>query len=433
MSKINIIGGGFAGCEAAFALAERGHEVTLIEQKPVKFSPAHNQEGFCELVCSNSLKSTDVYTGSGLLKAEMKLLGSLVLTVAEHCSVAAGGALAVDREQFSKEITEVIKKHKNITVQNQEVTEFPEGFTIVATGPLTEGKLYERLQELTGESLHFFDAAAPIVTAESIDYSRAFSQSRYGKGSDDYINCPMNKEEYEVFHAALISAETAVLKDFEKNEIFEGCMPIEVMAKRGKDTIRFGPMRPVGLIDPLTQHRPYANLQLRRENRESTLYNLVGFQTNLKFPEQKRVFSLIPALKNAEFIKYGVMHRNSFVNSPKSLTPFGQIKGAENIFVAGQLSGVEGYMESALSGLLTALNLHRLIEGKEMLLPPDTTMTGAILQYLRTENKNFQPMNANFGILKPLECTIKDKDMRKKAFADKAISDMEEFCRNLNC
>ena len=325
----------------------------------------------------------------------------------------------------------MIKNHKNITVQNQEVTEFSKGFTIVATGPLTEGKLYEKLQQLTGDSLHFFDAAAPIVTAESIDYSRAFSQSRYGKGSDDYINCPTSKEEYEIFHAALVSAETAVLKDFEKNEIFEGCMPIEVMAKRGKDTIRFGPMRPVGLIDPLTDRRPYANLQLRKENKEGTLYNLVGFQTNLKFHEQKRVFSLIPALKNAEYVKYGVMHRNSYVNSPKSLTPFGQIKGAENIFVAGQLSGVEGYMESALSGLFTALNLHRLTEGKEMLLPPESTMTGAILQYLRTENKNFQPMNANFGILKPLECTIKDKELRKKAFADKAVSDMEEFCRKL--
>ncbi|MGN0174187.1 MAG: methylenetetrahydrofolate--tRNA-(uracil(54)-C(5))-methyltransferase (FADH(2)-oxidizing) TrmFO, partial [Acutalibacteraceae bacterium] len=361
MSKVYVIGAGLAGCEAAFYLANKGIKVTLFEQKPLKRSPAHKIDSFAELVCSNSLKAMRINSAGGLLKAEMREFGSVCLMAADNCKVPAGGALAVNRYDFSSYVTEKIKNHPNIEVVYKEVTEIPDdGYVIIATGPLTDGKLAERISELTGDYLSFFDAAAPIVTFDSIDMDEAFTQSRYDRGeADDYINCPMNKEEYEIFYENLVSAESAEIHSFDKPNVYEGCMPIEIMAKRGADTMRFGPLKPVGLTNPKTGHRPWANLQLRKENTEGTLYNLVGFQTNLKFGEQKRVFSLIPALKNAEFIRYGVMHRNSFINSPKLLDCNFKLKSKENIWFAGQITGVEGYMESAMSGILAAVSVFR--------------------------------------------------------------------------
>ena len=430
MDKITVIGAGLAGCEAAMQIANRGIAVDLIEMKPQK-TPAHKSDGFAELVCSNSLKASRVDSAAGLLKEEMRKFSSICMESAEKCWVSAGGALAVDRNDFSGYITKKIKSHPNINVINRVVTELPkDGITVVATGPLTDGELAKNVSEITGsENLSFYDAAAPIVTRESIDFSVAFFASRYGKGTDDYINCPMNKEEYTEFYNALINAESAVLSEFDKPiTVYEGCMPVEILAKRGEDSIRFGPLKPVGLKDPRTGHRPWAVVQLRSENKEGTLFNLVGFQTNLKFPEQKRVFSLIPGLKNAEFMRYGVMHRNSFINSPKLLNHDLSLKENPNIFFAGQLSGVEGYMESASSGIIAGINAVKRLKNEPSLILPKYTMIGALLGYITDETvTNFQPMGTNFGIIPPLEERIKDKRERYAAFANRSLKYFENF------
>ena len=430
MDKITVIGAGLAGCEAAMQIANRGIAVDLIEMKPQK-TPAHKSDSFAELVCSNSLKASRVDSAAGLLKEEMRKFSSICMESAEKCSVSAGGALAVDRNDFSGYITKKIKSHPNINVINRVVTELPkDGITVVATGPLTDGELAKNVSEITGsENLSFYDAAAPIVTRESIDFSVAFFASRYGKGTDDYINCPMNKEEYTEFYNALINAESAILSEFDKPiTVYEGCMPVEILAKRGEDSIRFGPLKPVGLKDPRTGHRPWAVVQLRSENKEGTLFNLVGFQTNLKFPEQKRVFSLIPGLQNAEFMRYGVMHRNSFINSPKLLNPDLSFKENPKIFFAGQLSGVEGYMESASSGIIAGINAVKRLKNEPPLILPKYTMIGALLGYITDETvTNFQPMGANFGIIPPLEERIKDKRERYAAFANRSLKYFENF------
>ena len=425
MEKITVIGGGLAGCEAAMQIANMGVNVDLIEMKPIKKTPAHKSDNFAELVCSNSLKASRIDSAAGLLKEEMRRFGSVCMKASESCSVAAGGALAVDRDLFSQFITDAIKNHPNITVKNEVVTSLPSnGITVVATGPLTDSDLANSIANLCdSENLSFYDAAAPIVTKESVDFDSAFEASRYGKGTDDYINCPMNKQEYEIFHRELVNAESAILSEFDKPlTVYEGCMPIEVLAKRGEDSIRFGPLKPVGLRDPKTGHRPWAVVQLRRENSEGSLYNLVGFQTNLKFPEQKRVFSLIPALKNAEFMRYGVMHRNSFINSPKLLNPDLSLKNYSNIFFAGQLSGVEGYMESASSGIVAGINAVRRLKGEEPLVLPKFTMMGALLGYITDGTvENFQPMGANIGILPSIDIKIKDKRERYMAYAKRSL------------
>jgi methylenetetrahydrofolate--tRNA-(uracil-5-)-methyltransferase len=431
MKKAIVLGGGLAGCEAAMQLANRGIKVTLYEMKPVRKTPAHKSDLLAELVCSNSLKANRVDSAAGLLKEEMRILGSVCLKSAELSSVPAGGALAVDRDMFSKYITEEIYNHPNITVKNEVVEEIPKTeVCVVATGPLTDGKLAEEIEALCEEgSLSFFDAAAPIVTAESVDMNIAFTASRYGKGTDDYINCPFNKEEYEAFHKELISAESAPLKDFDKPfKVYEGCMPIEVLAKRGEDSIRFGPLKPVGLTDPRTGHRPWAVVQLRKENKEGTLYNLVGFQTNLKFPEQKRVFSMIPGLKDAEFMRYGVMHRNSFINSPKLLNRNLSLKSNPKIFFAGQISGVEGYMESASSGIVAGINAAAEILGEKPLILPEFSMIGALLNYICDKSViDFQPMGANFGILPALPQKIRDKKERYGALANRSLEWFKKF------
>lgn len=396
--------------------------------KPNRFSPAHTDSNFCELVCSNSLKSTDIYTSSGLLKRELEILDSLVIAKAKENAVGAGGALAVDRKKFAEAVTEVIKNHPNIEIVNS-VADTVKGFdyVIVATGPLTEGRIANELAEIAGsENLYFFDAASPIVTYESIDMTKAFWGSRYGKGGDDYINCPMTKEQYDIFYKELVNAQSAKLHGFEGKEVFEGCMPVEVMAKRGYDAIRFGPLKPMGFTDE-NGKRPYALVQLRAENPEKTLFNLVGFQTNLKFGEQKRVFSLIPGLEQAEFVRYGVMHRNTFINAPKTLSGAFMLMGHDNIMVAGQLSGVEGYCESIMSGLICGINMYRIISGKEPIVPPPFTMSGAIINYLNTPNQNFQPMNANLGILPPIEPYIKDKQARRQKLCERAIEALKEY------
>ncbi len=425
MDKIAVIGGGLAGCEAALQIAEQGVKVELFEMKPYKKTPAHKSDNFAELVCSNSLKANRVDSAAGLLKEEMRWFGSICMKAAEKCSVAAGGALAVDRDIFSQFITDTVKNHPNITVKSEIVKELdPDIITVVATGPLTDDELAQSISQMCeSENLSFYDAAAPIVTKESVDFESAFYASRYGKGTDDYINCPMNKEEYEHFHNELINAESALLSEFDKPiTVYEGCMPIEVLAKRGEDSIRFGPLKPVGLRDPKTGHRPWAVVQLRRENADGTLFNLVGFQTNLKFPEQKRVFSLIPALKNAEFMRYGVMHRNSFINSPRLLNSDLSLKKYPNIFFAGQLSGVEGYMESASSGIIAGINAVKRLKGQEGLVLPKFTMIGALLGYITDCTvENFQPMGANFGILPPLNEKIKDKRERYMALANRSL------------
>lgn len=426
MNKITVIGGGLAGCEAAWQIANRGIKTELIEMKPAKKTPAHKSDMLAELVCSNSLKAARVDSAAGLLKEEMRRLGSICLSAANQCSVAAGGALAVDRDEFSRIITEKIKSHPNITLKTETVTKIPtDGITVIATGPLTDGPLAEEISKLCeGGNLSFFDAAAPIVTAESIDMDKAFYASRYGKGTDDYINCPMDKEEYTAFYNALITAESAPVHGFDRPvNVYEGCMPIEILAKRGEDSIRFGPLKPVGLRDPRTGHRPWAAVQLRRENAAATLFNIVGFQTNLKFPEQKRVFSMIPGLENAEFMRYGVMHRNSFINSPKLLNPDLSLRKDKNIFFAGQLSGVEGYMESAASGIVAGINAAACLNGKEPLILPDFTMTGALLSYICNPSvTDFQPMGANFGIIPPIEPHIRDKRERYAALSDRSLN-----------
>ncbi len=426
MKKFTVIGAGLAGCEAAWQIAESGYNVTLLEMKPERFSPAHKSKNFAELVCSNSLKAARIDSAAGLLKEEMARLGSLTVPVARNCAVPAGGALAVDRNEFSETVTDMINSHPNITVEHRLVEEIildDNEILVIATGPLTEGKLGEEIQKLCGDYLSFYDAAAPIVTADSVDMQKAFGASRYDRGGeDDYINCPFNKAEYENFIDELINAEGAVVHDF---DVYEGCMPIEKLAKRGLDAPRFGPMKPVGLVDPNTGHRPWACVQLRRENSKGTMFNLVGFQTNLKFGEQKRVFSMIPGLENAEFVRYGVMHRNSFLNSPKLLNADFSLRNNPNIFFAGQITGVEGYMESAASGIMAGINAVRRVRGEESLVLSEYNMIGALSQYISDESvTNFQPMGANFGILPPIEPKIKDKRERYAALANRALEQL---------
>lgn len=431
MKKFTVAGAGLAGTEAAWQIAQAGYPVTLVEMKPQKFSPAHKSEYFAELVCSNSLKASRLESAAGLLKEEMARLGSLTVPVARGCAVAAGGALAVDRDVFSKTITEKINSHPNITVERRVFDKIAPGddeILIIATGPLTDGALSDEIKRLCGDCLSFYDAAAPIVTADSVDMSKAFGASRYDRGGDDdYINCPFNKAEYESFINELVNAESAIVHDF---DVYEGCMPIEKLAKRGLDAPRFGPMKPVGLVDPNTGHRPWACVQLRRENNKGTMFNLVGFQTNLKFGEQKRVFSMIPGLNNADFVRYGVMHRNSFLDSPRLLNKDFSLRSNENIYFAGQITGVEGYMESASSGLLAGLNAVRKANGEPPLLLGENTMLGALTDYISDPSvKNFQPMGANFGILPPIEPKIRDKKERYAALSKRALDELEKVIK----
>ncbi|MBQ9964537.1 MAG: methylenetetrahydrofolate--tRNA-(uracil(54)-C(5))-methyltransferase (FADH(2)-oxidizing) TrmFO [Clostridia bacterium] len=431
-NNVTVIGAGLAGCEAAYAIANAGIPVTLIDMKPDKYTPAHRSPLFAELVCSNSLKAARIESAAGLLKEEMARMGSVCVAVARECAVPAGGALAVDRDRFAQGVTDRIRNHPNVTVLHREVTEIPtEGVTVVATGPLTSDALAASIAKRFGTGLSFYDAAAPIVTADSIDMNSAFRASRYDReesGEGDYINCPMNKAEYEAFHAELIAAERALLHVFDKPKVYEGCMPIEILASRGTDAIRFGPMKPVGLRDPHTGHRPWAVLQLRTENADGTLYNLVGFQTNLKFAEQKRVFSMIPALKNAEFVRYGVMHRNTFLDSPRLLSATFSLNSEPRLFFAGQMTGVEGYMESACSGLLAGINAVRTVRVEAPFVLPRETMAGALSQYISDPSvTNFQPMGANFGVLPPLSEHIRDKRERYAALAQRALRKLEEL------
>ena len=426
VKKAAVIGGGFAGVEAARRLSKAGIKVDLYEMKPVRFSPAHKSENLAELVCSNSFKAIRTESAAGLLKAEMKKFDSVCVACAEKSAVPAGGALAVDRDIFSSLVTSVIENDKNITLIRKEVTSLPTDVSVViiAAGPLVSDALSREIARITGENfLSFYDAAAPVITADSIDMSHAFTQSRYDRGGDDdYINCPMNKEEYELFYNELVNAEIALVHEFDKRAVYEGCMPIEIMAKRGADTIRFGPLKPVGLKDPNTGHRPWAVLQLRKENSAATMYNLVGFQTNLKFGEQKRVFSLIPALKDAEFVRYGVMHRNTFIDSPRLLNSDFSMRKYPSVYFAGQITGVEGYMESAASGILAGENAVRRILSRDALELPDITMLGALSHYISDETVTiFQPMGASFGLLKPLGERIRDKKERYSALAKRSL------------
>lgn len=422
---IRIVGAGLAGSEAAYYLGSRGVEVELVDMKPNAFTPAHESTKFGELVCSNSLKSDDIWGNAcGLLKEEMRRLGSLTMAAAEVSRVPAGGALAVDREKFSAYITEKLRACPHIHIVSEEVKELPQS-GVVATGPLTGGELYQDIEKKLGASLHFYDASAPIIAADSIDMSRTFTGDRYGKGTGDYINCPLNREEYEAFVAALLSAERATLHDFEKGEIFEGCMPLEVMASRGKDTLRFGTFKPVGLSGE-DGVRPYAVLQLRKENAAGTSYNLVGCQTNLKFGEQKRVFSLIPALAHAEFERYGVMHRNTYLPSDRLLKNDFSLRSNPDLYFAGQITGVEGYVESAMSGLFVGIHIWNKCNGVKSEAPEDTCVSGALARYISTENKDFQPMNANYGILRQ-SVTLRDKKEKKRRLGELALEEIERF------
>ncbi|MBO5458347.1 MAG: methylenetetrahydrofolate--tRNA-(uracil(54)-C(5))-methyltransferase (FADH(2)-oxidizing) TrmFO [Clostridia bacterium] len=432
MREVLIVGGGLAGSEAAYYLASRGIKTTLVEMKPKKFTPAYESENYGELVCSNSLKSNDIYANAcGLLKEEMRLLGSMIIEAADATKVPAGAALAVDREKFSAYITQKLKSCPNLTLLSEEVKKVPSTeevggrYVIIATGPLTSDALSEDILRLTGGGLHFYDASAPIISADSVDMSCAFTGDRYGKGTGDYINCPMDKDEYYAFVDALLGAERAELHEFEKGEIFEGCMPLEVMASRGRDTLRYGTLKPVGLYGE-DGKRPYAVLQLRKENEAGTTYNLVGFQTNLKFPEQKRVFSMIPALKNAEFLRYGVMHRNTYIQSPDVLNRHFAVMNNQRLFFAGQITGVEGYVESAASGLLAAIHIADEILERPTHVFDDRTVCGALQTHITTKVKDFQPMNANFGILESLPVRIKDKKERYRALAERALACIQE-------
>ena len=430
---INIIGGGLAGCEAANYIAGKGIKVRLYEMKPAKKSPAHHSDKLSELVCSNSLKGMRLSNACGLLKEEIRLLGSICMEAAELSKVPAGDALAVDREIFSDYITKKITENENIELISEEVTEIPDGITIIATGPLTSENLSENIAALLEEeSLYFYDAAAPVVSADSIDMNICYKMARYNKGDDDYINCPFTREEYEIFYNQLINAGLAPLKEFETKEklsVFEGCMPVEVMAKRGIQTLLFGPLKPVGLPDPITNKEYHAVVQLRQENIEGSMYNLVGFQTNLTFGEQKRVFSLIPGLKNAEFLRYGVMHRNTYINSPKNLNPTNQLKKNKNIFFAGQITGVEGYVESMASGIAAGINAVKLLNEEELIVFPRETALGSLLSFITTEQPKgrFQPMNMNFGLLPKLDIRIKSKQERYEKIAEKALNSMKGF------
>ena len=446
---ITVIGGGLAGTEAAYQIAKRGIKVKLYEMKPKKYTPAHSNKNLAEIVCSNSFKSNLLTNACGLLKEELRRLDSLLIKIADETSVPAGQALAVDREKFAERVTESINKNELIEIVNKEVGEeisikdlAKDGIVIIATGPLTSEPLAKEIQEITGQDkLYFYDAAAPIVTKESINFNIAFFGNRYeeekqkDESVDDwkkrleiqdasYINLPMNKEEYDIFYKELINAEVVTLHDFEKREIFEGCMPVEIMAKRGIDTLRFGPLKPVGFDDPKTAKRPYALVQLRQDDKQGTIYNLVGFQTNLKFGEQKRVFSLIPGLENAEFVKYGVMHRNTYINSTILLDETYNLKKNENIFFAGQITGVEGYVESISSGMVAALNAVAKFQNLEKVSFPNTTIIGALAKYISTENSRFQPMNANFGIVPELDEKIKDKKLKYQKMADRSLENL---------
>lgn len=434
MKKFTVVGAGLAGCEAAWQIAEAGYPVTVIEMKPAHFTPAHKNKNFAELVCSNSLKASRIDSAAGLLKEEMARLGSLTVPIARQCAVPAGGALAVDRNVFSAEVTDKILSHPNITVEHRvydKIEPCEDEILVIATGPLTEGALSDEIKRICGDYLSFYDAAAPIVTADSVDMSKAFGASRYDRGGDDdYINCPFNKAEYENFIDELINAEGAVVHDF---DVYEGCMPIEKLAKRGLDAPRFGPMKPVGLVDPNTGHRPWACVQLRRENSKGTMFNLVGFQTNLKFGEQKRVFSMIPGLENAEFVRYGVMHRNSFLDSPRVLNGDFSLRENPNIFFAGQITGVEGYMESAASGIMAGKNAVLRANEKDTFILDDCTMIGALSRYISDGSvKNFQPMGANFGVLPPIEPKIRDKRERYMALAQRSLENIEEVFNDEN-
>ena len=428
--ELKIIGGGLAGCEAAWQAANRGIKVKLYEMKPSVFSPAHTNENLCELVCSNSLKGNGLDNACGLLKEEMRRMNSLVIQCADKTSVPAGGALAVDRDRFSAMVTECIKAHPNIELVNELVSDInTDEYTIISSGPLTHGALSNAIINLTGQdSLFFFDAAAPVITRESIDETKTYLAARYNKGTADYINCPMEKDEYEAFYDALINAERAPLHENVENvKVFEGCMPVEIMAKRGKETLCFGPLKPKGLPNPKTGREPYAVLQLRRDNTEGTLYNLVGFQTNLKFGEQKRVFSMIPGLEKAEFVRYGVMHRNTYINSPQVLSNDYSLIKYPKVFFAGQITGVEGYVESASSGLIAGMNAARKILGMESVVFPPSTCSGALIKYITDrENKKFQPMNANFGIIEWNRIKIKNKKERYEYISSLALNALEE-------
>ena len=426
-----VIGAGLAGCEAAWTLAQQGIAVRLYEMKPQQYTPAHQYKGFAELICSNSLKAARIGSAAGMLKEEMRILGSLTMEAAQQTSVSAGGALAVDRERFSDFITERILAHPLIEVVHQRVDHLPEGTGIVASGPLTEEHLAQDIAQLCGESyLSFFDAAAPIITFESLDKDKVFFAARYGRGEDDYINCPMDKEQYEAFYEQLVQAESVQLHSFEREQmkVYEGCMPVEVMAKRGADTLRYGPLKPVGLTDPHTGRRPWAVVQLRSENRQGSLYNLVGFQTNLKFPEQKRVFSMIPGLEQAEFVRYGVMHRNTFLDSPRLLESDLSLKKRPEIYFAGQITGVEGYVESAASGILAGHNLARRLRGEQPLQLPLDCMLGALVHYISDPSvSDFQPMGANMGILPPWQERVKDKTKRYELIANRGRDSLRAY------
>ena len=429
MMKVTVVGAGLAGSEAAWQLAQRGISVELIEMKPHKMSPAHHSANFGELVCSNSLRGDRLENAVGLLKEEMRQLGSLIISCADATRVEAGGCLAVDRDGFSALITEKIRNHPNITVREEEVTQMPEGPVIVATGPLTSDDFSKAIGEYFGQDyLHFFDAAAPLVTAESVDMDLAWWQSRYDRGTPDYINCALSKEEYEAFVNELVSAQEAEVHGFEDKKVFEGCMPVEVMARRGFETLRYGPLKPVGLVDPRTGKEPYAVVQLRQDNAAKSVFNLVGFQTHLKFPEQKRVFSMIPALRNAEFVRYGVMHQNTFLQSPKLLDRYYADRRNPLVAFAGQMTGVEGYVESAASGLLAALAMAAKVQGKELPQFPQTTAIGALALYISDERvENFQPMNINFSIVAPLEQRIRKKAEKNLAIANRALAVIAEM------
>ncbi len=432
--RIIVIGGGLAGSEAAWRLANRGYRVTLYEMRPAKMTPVHKTDKLAELVCSNTLGGIDITTGAGLLKAEMSLLGSLVMEAAKEAKIPAGGALGVDRRIFAEYVTKRIEEHPNVEIRREEVKRVPEDeIVIVATGPLTSEELTEHIKELVGyDTLYFYDAISPIVEAESVDFTKGFWGSRYGKGGEDYFNCVLTEEEYRTFYEELLRAEKVQPKDFERAVHFEGCLPVEEMARRGYQTLLFGPMKPVGLVDPRTGRQPFAVVQLRKENREGTLLSLVGFQTKLTYPEQKRIFRLIPALRNAVFVRLGSMHRNTFIQSNRVLTPFLNMRKRENIFFAGQITGVEGYVASAATGILAGINAGRLSEGKELVVPPAETMLGALVRYVTSKERELQPMNPVFGLLPPLEQKIRDRRKRKERMAERALSKMREWVESLN-
>ncbi|MDX8365053.1 FADH(2)-oxidizing methylenetetrahydrofolate--tRNA-(uracil(54)-C(5))-methyltransferase TrmFO [Cytobacillus sp. IB215665] len=430
---INVIGAGLAGSEAAWQIAKRGFQVNLYEMRPVKQTPAHHTDKFAELVCSNSLRGNSLTNAVGVLKEEMRMLDSVIIKAADECAVPAGGALAVDRHEFAGKVTDYVKNHPNVKVFNEEITAIDDAPTVIATGPLTSKALSNNIKELTGQDyFYFYDAAAPIIDKESINMDKAYLKSRYDKGEADYINCPMNEEEFNTFYEALINAEVVPLKEFEKEIYFEGCMPIEVMAQRGHKTMLFGPLKPVGLEDPRTGKRPHAVVQLRQDDAAGTLYNIVGFQTHLKWGAQKEVLRLIPGLENAEIVRYGVMHRNTFINSPHLLKPTYEFHNKPNLFFAGQMTGVEGYVESAASGLVAGINASRSVDGKSLLVFPEETAIGSMAKYITTTNeKNFQPMNANFGLFPDLGVRIKNKKERYERYANRALETIQNFIKNV--